>query len=171
MDVTWPIFVIENKTYQSIGNAGVETVSSLAIKRYIIKQPTVLAIAQSWHCDICSNKISIQTNNNEDLIPDHFDELDEDIHAELKQNLKIKGLEMANLNVSGLFHKLSEVKPFLLEETKFDVLAVTETHLNEKIKDDELHINNYCIARHDRQNSDSYWGGHLYILGKNQMVL
>ena len=105
---------------------------------------------QSWQ--ICSNKISIQMNN-EDLIPDHSDELDEDICAELKQNLKIKGL-----NVNGLFHKLSEVK-FLLEETNLDVLAATETHLHEKIKDDDLHTDNYCIARHDRQNSDNNWGG------------
>ena len=65
---------------------------------------------QSWHCNICSNKISIQTNN-EDLIPDHSDELDEDIYTELKENLKIKGLEVAHLNVNGLFHKLSEVPP------------------------------------------------------------
>ena len=69
--------------------------------------------------------------NNEDLIPDHSDELDEGIYAELKQNLKIKGLKVAHLNVNGLFHKLSEVK-CLLEETKLDVLAVTETHLHEK---------------------------------------
>ena len=46
---------------------------------------------------------------------------------------------------------------FLLEETKLDILAVTETHLHEKIKDDDLHIDNYCIARHDRQNSDNHW--------------
>ena len=30
-----------------------------------------------------------------------------------------------------------------------------------KIKDDELPIDNYCIARHDRQNSANYWGGSL----------
>ena len=114
---------------------------------------------QPWHCDICSNKISSQMNN-EDLIPDQSNELDEDIYAELKQNLKIKGLKVAHLNINGLFHKLSEVK-FLLEETKLDVLAVTETHLHEKIKDDDLHIDNYCIGRHDRQNSDNCWGGSL----------
>ena len=69
---------------------------------------------QPWHCDICSNKISIQMNN-EALIPDHSDELDEDIYAELKQNLKIKGLKVAHLNINVLFHKLSEVKFFLVE--------------------------------------------------------
>ena len=98
--------------------------------------------------------------NNEDLIPDHSDELDEDIYAELKQNLKIKELKVAHLNVNRLLHRLSEIK-FLLEETKLDVLAVTETHLHEKIKDDALHIENYCIARHDRQNSDNNWSGSL----------
>ena len=51
--------------------------------------------------------------NNEDLIPDHSDELNEDIYAELKQNLKIKGLKVAHPNINGLFHKLSEVKFFL----------------------------------------------------------
>ena len=60
---------------------------------------------------------------------------------------------------------------FLLEETKLDVLAVTETHLNEKIKDDDLHIDNYCIARHDRQNSDNNWGGSLIYFRANWMVL
>ena len=48
--------------------------------------------------------------NNEDLIPDYSNELDEDIYAELKQNLKIKGLKVAHLNINGLFHKLSEVQ-------------------------------------------------------------
>ena len=44
--VIWPILVIENEAYQSNGNAGAETVSSVAIKHHIIKQPTILAIAQ-----------------------------------------------------------------------------------------------------------------------------
>ena len=109
------------------------------------------------HIQSLSKTISIQMNN-EDLIPDHSDELDEDIYAELKQNLKIKGLKVAHLNINGLFQKLSEVK-FLFEETKLDIRAVTETHLHEKIKDDDHHIDNYCIARHDRQNSDNNWGG------------
>ena len=32
---------------------------------------------------------------------------------------------------------------------------------HEKIKDDDLHIDNYCIAMHDRHNSDNNWGGSL----------
>ena len=79
------------------------------------------------HIQSLSKTISIQVNN-EDLIPDHSDELDEDMYAELKQNLKIKGLKVAHLNINGLFQKLSEVK-FVFEETKLDILAVIETHL------------------------------------------
>ena len=124
---------------------------------------------QSWHFDICSNKMSIQTNN-EDLISDNSDELDEDIYAKLKQNLKIKGLKVANLNVNRLFHKLSEVK-FLLEETKLDVLAVTETHLLEKIKNDTFTLITIVKLGMIDRTQITAGVGHLYILGMNKMVL
>ena len=43
--VTWPIFVIENKTYQALATPMLKLVSSLAIKNHVIKQPTILAMA------------------------------------------------------------------------------------------------------------------------------
>ena len=48
-----------------------------------------------------------------------------------------------SLNVNGLFHKLEEVR-ILLRESKFDLFAITETHLNEHDHDNEdLEIDNY----------------------------
>ena len=49
--------------------------------------------------------------------------------AELKL---LNGLKCAHINVNGLVSKLDEIK-LLLQETKIDILAITETHLCETI--------------------------------------
>ena len=58
----------------------------------------------------------------------------------------MKGLKVAHINVSGLFYKLHEIK-LLLQETRLDVLAITETHLHKHIENDQLEIEGYGIAR------------------------
>ena len=42
----------------------------------------------------------------------------------------------------------------LLENTSPDVLALTETHLNSNISNNELRIDGYCIKRKDRINRE-----------------
>ena len=45
-----------------------------------------------------------------------------------------KNLKIGHLNVSGLVNKLLEVQ-LLLEVVSFDILGITETHLNESVTD------------------------------------
>ena len=82
------------------------------------------------------------------------------MYGDRKENLNTKGLKVAHINVNGLYNKLNEIK-FLLQETKPDVLAITETHLHKDINDDQLQIEGYCLVRNDRQNTENNWGGCL----------
>ena len=53
------------------------------------------------------------------------------------------GLCCAHININGLYNKLDEIR-LLLQESKFDLLAITETHLSEEIhKNTELCIDQY----------------------------
>ena len=54
----------------------------------------------------------------------------------------------------------------LLENTPLDVLALTETHLNSNISDDELRIDGYSIKRKDRINRE---GGGCAIYHKESL--
>ena len=67
-----------------------------------------------------------------------------------------KGLRISHLNVNGLLGKIHEVKVLLLT-LKFDVLAITETHLRCRTKDADIYIPANKIARRDR--SDGRKGG------------
>ena len=59
---------------------------------------------------------------------------------------------MAHINCSGLFGKLTEIT-LILQETKTDILGITETHLSDKIKDEEIRIDGYNVQqRLDRSN-------------------
>ena len=80
--------------------------------------------------------------------------------SELKENLNIKGLKAAQINVNGFYNKLNKIK-FLLQETKIDVLAITETHLHKDINNDQLQIKGYSLLRNDRQSAENNWGGCL----------
>lgn len=59
------------------------------------------------------------------------------------------GRKYRHLNVNGLYHKLDEVK-VLLEETKIDILALTETRLQDAATDSEIAIKGYMLFRKDR---------------------
>ena len=77
-------------------------------------------------------------------------------------------LKCGHLNVNGLFHKLEEVR-ILLRESKFDIFAITETHLNENYHDDDdLKIDNYLFFRRDRKANS--WGGVLVYYQKDLVV-
>ena len=77
----------------------------------------------------------------------------------------MKGLKVAHINVNGLFYKLHEIK-LLLEETRLDVLVITETHLHKHIENDQLEIEGYGIARKDRPNCENNWRGCLIYFAK-----
>lgn len=42
-----------------------------------------------------------------------------------------------------------EIK-LILQEPKIDILGITETHLSDKIKDEEIRIDGYTVLRLDR---------------------
>lgn len=44
-----------------------------------------------------------------------------------------------------------------LQETRFDILGLTETHLNNKIEDDQISVDGYKMVRKDRISGS--WGG------------
>ena len=75
--------------------------------------------------------------------------------AELKL---LNGLKCAHINVNGLVSKLDEIK-LLLQETKIDILAITETHLCETITTEEIAIDGHLSARNDRKGQGNHLGG------------
>ena len=82
-------------------------------------------------------------------------------HPVLLNQLKlpVPCLKCGHLNVNGLLHKLEEIR-ILLRGSKFDLFAITETHLNEdEHDDDDLEIDNYLFYRRDRKTNS--WGGVL----------
>ena len=52
---------------------------------------------------------------------------------------------------------MSEIR-FLLQETRFDILGLIETHLNNEIEDDQISVDGYKLVRKDRKCRNS-WGG------------
>lgn len=64
---------------------------------------------------------------------------------------------VAQLNVRGLRNKMDEIE-LLLRVCRFDILAITETFLDESISNEQLHVDNYKIVRRDR-NTGQDGGG------------
>ena len=92
---------------------------------------------------------------------------DNDIEAytKLKQEIKGPGISVAHINIRGLVKNLSEVK-ILLQYTQIDLLALTETHLTDRIDDSEVCIDGYEIIRRDRKNRQ---GGSCAMYYKNYL--
>ena len=71
-------------------------------------------------------------------------------------------MNIAQINIRSLRNKVDEVK-ILLSICRFDILAITETHLDEKISDKQLENENYKIIRRDRGLGQSGGGCLIYI--------
>ena len=88
-------------------------------------------------------------------------ESDDVSHRHLVEELNRNcGFRIGHINVNGLQRKLNEIS-ILLNDGKFDVLAVSETHLSNEIEDSEISIPCYTIVRNDRLNKRNSWGGTL----------
>ena len=74
---------------------------------------------------------------------------DLELYKDLEPLINTQGLKVAHLNVNGLLNKMSEIR-FLLQETRFDILGLTETHLNNKIEDDQISVDGYKMVHKDR---------------------
>ena len=66
------------------------------------------------------------------------------------------------MNVNGLLGKIHDVKVLLLA-LKFDVLDITETHLQCRTKDADIYISGYKIARRDRTDGRKGGGSLIYF--------
>ena len=88
-----------------------------------------------------------------------FSFLDDDMD-ELKNT---RGLKIAHLNTNGLLSKLDYLK-IMLNETFFDIFAVSETKLDANILDDEIKIDGYVSYRLDRKH-----GGGVLFYVNNQL--
>ena len=60
------------------------------------------------------------------------------------------GLRIVHLNINHLFPKLDQVKHISACYYNIDILAFTETFLNDRYLDQELEINGYKMFRIDR---------------------
>ena len=72
-------------------------------------------------------------------------------YSDLHSILGNRGIKVAHININGLISKLTQIE-ILLKDCNIDVLAVTKTHLTNKIADEELSIQGYDFQRSDRKH-------------------
>ena len=83
----------------------------------------------------CSSKIS----NDTQIINKHTD------------NYECGNLSIACFNVCRLVLRFNQVR-FEVENHNYDIVAITETFLNDKVTDDLIRLRGYDLIRSDRQN-------------------
>lgn len=83
-------------------------------------------------------------------------------NACIKRLSKAKGIKVAHLNVRSLYHKIEEIR-YLARKINVDILCISETWLNDKIKDGEINITGYTIKRGDRKHGRKGGGVCIYI--------
>lgn len=77
-------------------------------------------------------------------------------------SLGSNSLNIAHINIRSLRNKVDEVR-LLLSVCKFDILSITETHLDDTISDRQLEVENYKIVRRDRPTGTSGGGCLVYV--------
>lgn len=73
-------------------------------------------------------------------------------------------------NARSVVNKRDELELYLTEE-KPDIVAITETWLNNDIEDSELNAAGYAVVRKDREKGDKTKGGGVLILVKTEHVV
>ena len=91
---------------------------------------------------------------------------------DFREQMKGPGIKLCHINVRGLQSKLTEVT-LLVQESKLDILVVTESHLDKSISDDTIKIEGYAVQRCDSDKNCGgcliYYGEHLDITVKNDI--
>jgi hypothetical protein len=111
-----------------------------------------------WSCDKCK-----ETSVNDENVS-----VCEDMYDSFRTTLKGKGVKITHINCCGVRSKLTEII-LLLKTCSIDILGITESHLNEKITDDEIYIEGYRFFRQDRQHKAG--GGCLVYYKENLNVI
>lgn len=104
-----------------------------------------------WICPICT--VPSDPEPLHSLVDDSTLEVlhthDLQVYNDLEPLINTQGLKVAHLNFNGLTNKMSEIR-FLLQETRFDILGLTETHLNNKIEDHQISVDGYKLVHKDK---------------------
>ena len=102
------------------------------------------------------------TNNNKSQLTN--------MKTERNQNCTIKNSKHGNsnnnenklrciyMNARSIVNKIKELK-VMIEEENVDIIAITETWLNDNVTDDEVSINGYTLFRKDRRYEVKCRGG------------
>ena len=113
-----------------------------------------------WTCPTCTTPTEPQLSQRpveEYLQEEFFNTPDLQVYDNLDPLINMHGLKIAHLNINGLLNKMSEIR-FLLQRMRFDILGLTETHLNSKTDNDQISVGGYKMVRKDRKCGNS-WGG------------
>lgn len=74
------------------------------------------------------------------------------------RSCKQSKLKCVCMNARSVVNKIKELK-LLVEEENVDVVAITETWLNETITDEEMNISGFVLFRRDRNDPIKRRGG------------
>ena len=84
-----------------------------------------------------------------------------DLHVPREErNSKFNGLLTFYANVRSIVNKRSRLE-LDIAVSRYDIIALTKTHLDNSISDSEILPNNYLVFRRDRQSNGHYGGGVL----------
>ena len=88
--------------------------------------------------------------------------------AALHLNSSTKDLKIAHLNICSIRNKIDELK-VLQSICGFDIIAITETHLDNSISDNFLHIDGMKLFRRDRKKCKG--GGCIMYCAENLQTI
>ena len=114
-----------------------------------------------WTCPNCRGEMN-QGNN-------------KDMFETLKGLIDYEGLKVAHINCRGLKGKIAEIT-LLLQRCNIDILGITESHLSESVKDEEINMADYAVVRLDRKNKGGggcliYYKDNLDIVSKPKFTV
>jgi hypothetical protein len=94
-----------------------------------------------------ANSISITSQTTDS---DHNNSFPSDLkELTTKLNLSLKDLKIAHLNICSLRNKIDELK-YLQETCQFDIIAITESHLDAAVVNTKIAIDGLKLVRLDR---------------------
>ena len=91
--------------------------------------------------------------------------MDNDFDPITAFNLPNKGLKIIQLNTRSITNKLDQIR-LMLPKKSIDILAITETWLDNSWTDNELVVSGYNLFRRDRETAQ---GGGIIIYTHNSL--
>ena len=128
-----------------------------------VYEEMIQSINLQWTCPPC--EIFYASNITPDLRTSAICQEEMDMYQHLTSQINGKGLTVAHINCCGLLSKRNEIQ-LLLEQCNIDILGVTETHLNDKVNDQEVQMENFKMHRLDRKGKS---GGGCLIYYKETL--